>query len=144
MRDVYENKKFIYILMECVEGGELFEHIKNYEISGIYFLLTCYRKGSSDDNLLNLGSNLVSASVWDSSSWSEARKHSDWRRPHWSLSLSGEAHGLRTQQDCYAWRAYVWFVRHSCICSARSTLEEGLLERSRYVVNRSDLIHHDF
>lgn len=32
MKDVYETKKFMYILMECVQGGELFEHIKNYEI----------------------------------------------------------------------------------------------------------------
>jgi serine/threonine protein kinase len=33
MKDVYETKKFMYILMECVQGGELFEHIKNFEIS---------------------------------------------------------------------------------------------------------------
>ena len=32
MKNVYETKKFMYILMECVQGGELFEHIKNYEI----------------------------------------------------------------------------------------------------------------
>jgi len=33
MKDVYEDKKRIHILMECMEGGELFEHIRNYEIS---------------------------------------------------------------------------------------------------------------
>jgi serine/threonine protein kinase len=33
MKDVYENKKFIYIIMECVSSGELFEHIKNFEIT---------------------------------------------------------------------------------------------------------------
>ena len=32
MKDVYETKKFMYILMECIQGGELFEHIKDYEI----------------------------------------------------------------------------------------------------------------
>lgn len=33
MKDVYENKKYMYIIMECVSSGELFEHVKNYEIS---------------------------------------------------------------------------------------------------------------
>lgn len=32
MKDVYETKQFIFIIMECVEGGELFEHVKNYII----------------------------------------------------------------------------------------------------------------
>lgn len=32
MKDVYENKQYMYILMECVQGGELFDHIKCNEI----------------------------------------------------------------------------------------------------------------
>lgn len=32
MKDVYETKKYMYILMECVEGGELFDRIKSHEI----------------------------------------------------------------------------------------------------------------
>jgi len=32
MKDVYETKKYMYILMECVEGGELFDRIKSNEI----------------------------------------------------------------------------------------------------------------
>ena len=48
MVDVIENKKFMYILMECVYGGELFDHIKvNQKISEkeaariIYQVLEC-------------------------------------------------------------------------------------------------------
>ena len=38
MKDVFENKTNILIAMECVQGGELFEHIKNFQIKGnIYF-----------------------------------------------------------------------------------------------------------
>jgi serine/threonine protein kinase len=29
MMDVFENKGYINIIMECVEGGELFDHVKN-------------------------------------------------------------------------------------------------------------------
>ena len=32
MKDVYETRKYMYILMECVEGGELFDHIKQSDI----------------------------------------------------------------------------------------------------------------
>ena len=32
MLDVYENDRFMYILMEYIQGGELFEHIKEAEI----------------------------------------------------------------------------------------------------------------
>ena len=32
MKDVYETAKDMYILMECVQGGELFDYIKQYEI----------------------------------------------------------------------------------------------------------------
>ena len=34
MKDVYETKDFMYIMMERVEGGELFDHIKENNISG--------------------------------------------------------------------------------------------------------------
>jgi serine/threonine protein kinase len=33
MRDAFETFPTMYIMMECVQGGELFEHIKNTEIS---------------------------------------------------------------------------------------------------------------
>ena len=42
MKDVYENKNFIYIIMECVEGGELFDYIKNNLISEREGLLITY------------------------------------------------------------------------------------------------------
>ena len=32
MRETYETDKYMYIIMEQVKGGELFEHIKNYEL----------------------------------------------------------------------------------------------------------------
>jgi serine/threonine protein kinase len=32
MKEVYETEQFIHIVMEQVNGGELFEHIKNYEL----------------------------------------------------------------------------------------------------------------
>jgi serine/threonine protein kinase len=31
MKDVIENKQYMYILMECVQGGELFDHIKEHQ-----------------------------------------------------------------------------------------------------------------
>ena len=33
MRDAFETFPTMYIMMECVQGGELFEHIKETEIS---------------------------------------------------------------------------------------------------------------
>lgn len=33
MRDAFETYQTMYIMMECVQGGELFEHIKNTEIA---------------------------------------------------------------------------------------------------------------
>lgn len=33
MRDAFETHQVMYIMMECVQGGELFEHIKETEIS---------------------------------------------------------------------------------------------------------------
>lgn len=33
MHDAFETADQMYIMMECVQGGELFEHIKDYEIS---------------------------------------------------------------------------------------------------------------
>ena len=32
MRETYETEKYMYIIMEQVSGGELFEHIKTYEL----------------------------------------------------------------------------------------------------------------
>jgi len=32
MRETYETEKYMYIIMEQVKGGELFEHIKTYEL----------------------------------------------------------------------------------------------------------------
>jgi len=34
MKDCYETLQHMYIMMECIQGGELFDHIKDYEISG--------------------------------------------------------------------------------------------------------------
>ena len=33
MKDHYETLQHMFIMMECMEGGELFDHIKEYEIS---------------------------------------------------------------------------------------------------------------
>ena len=32
MRETYETEKNMYIIMEQVKGGELFDHIKTYEL----------------------------------------------------------------------------------------------------------------
>lgn len=32
MREVYETEKYMFIIMDSVRGGELFEHIKSYEL----------------------------------------------------------------------------------------------------------------
>jgi serine/threonine protein kinase len=42
MKDVYETRQYMYILMECIEGGELFDHIKNNDISERDALLITY------------------------------------------------------------------------------------------------------
>lgn len=34
MRENFETYEHMYIMMEVIQGGELFEHIKDYEISG--------------------------------------------------------------------------------------------------------------
>jgi calcium/calmodulin-dependent protein kinase I len=34
MKEVYETLGNMYIMMECMMGGELFDHIKDYEITG--------------------------------------------------------------------------------------------------------------
>ena len=33
MKDVFETLQHMFIIMECMHGGELFDHIKDYEIS---------------------------------------------------------------------------------------------------------------
>jgi serine/threonine protein kinase len=43
MKDVYETKKYMYILMECIEGGELFDHIKNNDIQEKEACLVTYQ-----------------------------------------------------------------------------------------------------
>ena len=32
MRETYDTEKYMYIIMEQATGGELFEHIKTYEL----------------------------------------------------------------------------------------------------------------
>lgn len=32
MKEIYENKDHMFIIMECIQGGELFDHIKNKEM----------------------------------------------------------------------------------------------------------------
>lgn len=34
MKEVFETLQNMYIMMECMTGGELFDHIKDYEITG--------------------------------------------------------------------------------------------------------------
>lgn len=34
MKDVVETMQHMFIMMEIVEGGELFEHLNDYEITG--------------------------------------------------------------------------------------------------------------
>ena len=54
MRDAFETHQHMYIMMEVIEGGELFEHIKDCEISGntVIFDL-CLRKGSMPGDTLS-------------------------------------------------------------------------------------------
>ena len=33
MKDAYETLCNMYIMMECIQGGELFDHIKDYDVS---------------------------------------------------------------------------------------------------------------
>ena len=35
MKDVFENVQYMNIMMEVMQGGELFDHIKDYDISGM-------------------------------------------------------------------------------------------------------------
>ena len=32
MKEIFETKEHMYIIMECIQGGELFDHIKNKEM----------------------------------------------------------------------------------------------------------------
>jgi serine/threonine protein kinase len=34
MKDVFETLQYMYIMMEVLQGGELFDHIKDFDISG--------------------------------------------------------------------------------------------------------------
>jgi serine/threonine protein kinase len=43
MKDVYETRQYLYLLMECVEGGELFDHIKSNDISESDALIITYQ-----------------------------------------------------------------------------------------------------
>ena len=43
MRETYETEKHIYIIMEQVSGGELFEHIKTYELEEREIALIMYQ-----------------------------------------------------------------------------------------------------
>jgi len=42
MREIYETEKYIYIIMEQVGGGELFEYIKSYELEEHEIALIMY------------------------------------------------------------------------------------------------------
>ena len=65
MRDAYETLWNMYIMMECIQGGELFDHIKDYEVSGTYFHFSSYyRERSSVDNPSDFRSSTVFAPVW--------------------------------------------------------------------------------
>ena len=43
MKEVYETEQFIHIVMEQVNGGELFEHIKTYELEEREIALIMYQ-----------------------------------------------------------------------------------------------------
>lgn len=43
MRETYETEKYMYIIMEQVSGGELFEHIKTYELEEREIALIMYQ-----------------------------------------------------------------------------------------------------
>lgn len=38
--------------MECIQGGELFDHIKDYDISGNNITLICNREGGGSHCIL--------------------------------------------------------------------------------------------
>ena len=42
MRETFETESHIYIVMEQVNGGELFEHIKTYELEESEIALIMY------------------------------------------------------------------------------------------------------
>lgn len=42
MKETYETKSNMYIIMEQVSGGELFDHIKTYELEESEVSLTMY------------------------------------------------------------------------------------------------------
>jgi len=43
MRETFETEKYMFIIMEQVKGGELFEHIKNYELEEREISLIMYQ-----------------------------------------------------------------------------------------------------
>lgn len=43
MRETYETEKYMFIIMDQVKGGELFEHIKNYELEEREISLIVYQ-----------------------------------------------------------------------------------------------------
>ena len=45
MRETYETDKNMYIIMEQVNGGELFEHIRSYELEEKEVALIMYQFG---------------------------------------------------------------------------------------------------
>lgn len=77
MKDVFETPQSMFIMMESIEGGELFDHIKDSEISGkhSFMVFIFYRKRSSFNSSLNLRSSLISSLLWYRSPRSEAREH---------------------------------------------------------------------
>jgi len=43
MRESYEDQKYIFIIMDQATGGELFEHIKMYELEEKEIVLIMYQ-----------------------------------------------------------------------------------------------------
>jgi len=43
MRETYETEKYMFIIMEQASGGELFEHIKSYELEEREISLIMYQ-----------------------------------------------------------------------------------------------------
>ena len=43
MREVYETKTHMYLIMECIQGGELFDHIKSKEMGELESAFVTYQ-----------------------------------------------------------------------------------------------------
>jgi hypothetical protein len=79
MKDAFETLNHMYIMMECIQGGELFDHIKDYEINGKtnFLLIKHYRKRSSLDCTLDPRGSSIPSSLRNSSPRFETREYFD-------------------------------------------------------------------